>query len=359
MDRRKFLKFATSKLALSYAAAAASGAYFLYKRAEGNVLNDIQEKFSNGMEIPYSEFVTKAGNKEYSEVFVGDTQCIAKNAKGEKFNVNIPDDADIITLLRGSDAKIWIEENIAGKFVDLVRTFTPELLLLQTTLYARSQIQSHEQEKEFIRFRDSIDHEEYKSIAYHEAAHALVAVLKPGLLDVCKASIEPKENGSLGRVTMADPEKFRSATRKTLLNEVVTFMAGRAGEKFLNPDGDYSKGAFNDLERALQIIRTMVSQYGMSEKIGPINYGEIFYGARALWNRQFLTTEKLKEIEDEVTEIAKACEKDAEMFLKDHEQAYVALAEALLERKELQPEEIKAIISNSEQRAVVPQMLNE
>ena len=124
-----------------------------------------------------------------------------------------------------------------------------------------------------------ISDEEKKNTAYHEAGHTLVAKLIPGTDPVHKVSIIPRGR-ALG-VTMQLPiEDKHSYSREALLDRIAVLMGGRAAEEIIF--NTMTTGAGNDIERATEIARKMVCEWGMSEKLGPLTFGkkdeQIFLG---------------------------------------------------------------------------------
>ncbi len=113
---------------------------------------------------------------------------------------------------------------------------------------------------------------EKKRVAYHESGHALVAVNVPTGEPVHKVSIIPRGIGALGYTLQLPVEEKFLSTKNELLDQIAILLGGRVAEEIIY--GDVSSGAQNDLERASQIARAMITQLGMSDKLGPITYGQ-------------------------------------------------------------------------------------
>ena len=149
-----------------------------------------------------------------------------------------------------------------------------------------------------------INSEEKKIVAYHELGHALVAMALPGTDPVQKISIIPRGIAALG-YTMQVPTEDRFLMRKTELeNRIATLLGGRAAEAFIF--NDISTGAQNDLSRATDIARSMVKEYGMSERMGQVYFSNkqqpAFLGAMGDAGGQY-SDETAKTIDEEVRRI--------------------------------------------------------
>ncbi|RLB14698.1 MAG: cell division protein FtsH [Deltaproteobacteria bacterium] len=190
-----------------------------------------------------------------------------------------------------------------------------------------------------------INEEERKIVAYHEVGHALVALSLPGTDPVRKISIIPRGIAALG-YTMQVPTEDRFLMKKTeLLNKIASLLGGRAAEELMF--GDISTGAHNDLARATDIARSMVKEYGMSDKVGQV------YFAREQ-RAQFLNTpmegggeysEATAElIDSEVRDIINTQYDRALNILKEKKETLVKGAELLLEKEKIEGEELKALM---------------
>ncbi len=188
-----------------------------------------------------------------------------------------------------------------------------------------------------------LSEDEKKKVAYHEAGHAIVNRMLPGMDPIDKVSIVPR--GMALGVTVPLPERDRYLYEKSYLEkQLAVLMGGRVAEKMVF--GEVSSGAANDLQKATEIAERMVKEFGMSEEVGPINVNEnkqVFLG-KELVTRNGLS-EKLAEIIDrEVLRILKRAEKTAEDILRENEDKLHALARALLERETITGEELDEIL---------------
>lgn len=187
-----------------------------------------------------------------------------------------------------------------------------------------------------------ISYEERRLTAVHEAGHAIVAHCLPGMDPVHQITIIPR--GRAGGFTMILPKEDRSyMTKKNMEEQIVHLLGGRVAEKVVL--GDISTGASNDIQRATEIARDMVTKYGFSEKLGPINYGsedEVFLG-NDLTNKKYYSDDTAKAIDDEVHSIITSAFNECEKIIKDHINQLNNVANALLEKETLDGEEFVAI----------------
>jgi len=188
---------------------------------------------------------------------------------------------------------------------------------------------------------------EKKTTAYHEAGHTLVAKLLPGTDPVHKVTIIPRGR-ALG-VTMQLPEDDRyTYPRDYLYNNLAILMGGRAAEELVL--NRMTTGAGNDIERATELARKMVCEWGMSDKLGPVTFGkkeeEIFLGREIAKHRDYSENTAI-EIDNEVKRLVVGNYERAKNLIKNNMNALKALAEALLEREVLEAPEIDRIIQQA------------
>ena len=192
-----------------------------------------------------------------------------------------------------------------------------------------------------------ISEHDRKLTAYHEAGHAVVMKLLPNADPVHEISIIPR--GRAGGYTMHLPNEDRSYTSKAKLkDEMVGLLGGRVAEDLVL--GDISTGAKNDIDRASAIARSMVMEYGMSEKIGTISYGsdqnEVFLG-RDLGRARNFSEELGAEIDKEVKKFIDDAYNKAEELLKENIEKLHAVSAALLEKEKLEGKEFIEIFENA------------
>lgn len=194
--------------------------------------------------------------------------------------------------------------------------------------------------------------EEKRTTAYHEAGHALMAKLLPGTDPVHKVTIIPRGR-ALG-VTMQLPTDDRHNYSKDFLyNNLAILMGGRVAEELVL--NHVTTGAGNDIERATDLARKMVCEWGMSEKLGPLTFGrkeeEIFLGREIATKRDFSDQVAL-DIDLEVRRLVTENYDRAKRILTENMVSLKALAEALLEKEVLDAPEIDAILLQSSSQTV-------
>jgi cell division protease FtsH len=186
--------------------------------------------------------------------------------------------------------------------------------------------------------------EEKRRTAYHEAGHTVCAWLTPGADPLFKVTIVPR--GQAGGVTRFSPEEDRVDYSQTRLKaQLIVAMGGRAADRLIH--GEAMSGAIGDLKQATRIARMMVTQFGMSDKVGPVAYrvGEehVFLGKEIQEPRDFSEgTATL--IDEEVRRILREADDHAYNLLETHRNLMEALVEALMQKEELLREEIDEIL---------------
>ncbi len=190
-----------------------------------------------------------------------------------------------------------------------------------------------------------ISEEEKKTTAYHEIGHVLVARMIPEADPVHKVTIIPRGR-ALG-VTSYLPIDEKHTYSKEYLEAIITYaLGGRAAEKIIF--NHYTTGAGNDIEKATNIARKMVCEWGMSEQLGPLSYGakeeEIFLGREIQRHRDYSERTAI-EIDDEVRRIVNTAMARAEKILTDNIDLLHTLSKELLEREILDSEEITKLIN--------------
>ncbi len=189
---------------------------------------------------------------------------------------------------------------------------------------------------------------EKKLVAYHEAGHALVGYLLPLTDPVHKVSIIPR--GRSGGYTLMLPEQDRYyMTKSELLDRITALLSGRVAEQLVL--NDISTGAQNDLERATQMVRQMITEYGMSDELGPITLGksheqQVFLGRDIARDRDY-SDEIAYAIDKELRHMVDRCYRKAQDILEKNRDKLDILAKGLMEKEALDAEEIKAIMEGA------------
>jgi cell division protease FtsH len=207
--------------------------------------------------------------------------------------------------------------------------------------YARDKILMGAKREEVLTAEDK------EKTAYHEAGHTLASWFLKGADRVHKVTIIPRGR-SLGSTQMLPEEDRVSMSQTQLEDHLVVLLAGRAAEHLIYDET--TVGAENDLERATSMARRMVTRWGMSEKLGPVNYKlsdeDPFLGREIHAQRQF-SEHTMELIDEEVTQFLHRASQRAGEFLVEHRQQLESVTLALLEREELSEIELTEIIGPS------------
>jgi len=193
-----------------------------------------------------------------------------------------------------------------------------------------------------------ISDEEKKSTAYHEAGHALVAKLTPGSDPIHKVTIIPRGR-ALGATTSLPIDEKHNYSKAYCERMLIHLMGGRAAEKLVL--NQLTTGAGNDIERATEVARKMVCEWGMSDKMGPMTFGkkqeEIFLGREIAQHRDY-SEETARAIDAEVKKIVETASEISEKLLSGNLDKLHALAEALLAKEILDGDAIDEILNLSD-----------
>ena len=187
---------------------------------------------------------------------------------------------------------------------------------------------------------------EKKLVAYHEAGHAVVSRFLPTQDPVHEISIVPR--GMAGGYTMYRPTEDKSFMSRTeMIEQIISLLGGRASEALILDD--ISTGASNDIERATSIAKSMVTKYGMSEKVGTITLGsnqdQVFLGRDIVQEKNY-SEETAGIIDEEMKRIIDSCYQDATQILKNNIDKLHAVASVLLDREKITGDEFEAIFNS-------------
>ena len=206
-----------------------------------------------------------------------------------------------------------------------------------------------------------ISDEEKTVTAYHEAGHALVAKLLPGTDPIHKVTIIPR-GMALGVTQQLPVEEKHAYPREYLVNNLHIYMGGRAAEELIFKDP--TTGAGNDIERATELARKMVCEWGMSDRMGPLAFGvkeeQIFLGREIAQHKDYSEVTAIA-IDEEVKRLVNNGYEGAKSILSANIHILHALAKALVEHEELNADEIAALVEecgkSNNDNGVVPSML--
>ncbi len=190
-----------------------------------------------------------------------------------------------------------------------------------------------------------ISDEEKRVTAYHEAGHTLVAKMLPGTDPIHKVTIIPR-GMALGVTQQLPSEEKHAYPREYLINNLAIYMGGRVSEELIFQDP--TTGAGNDIERATDLARKMVCEWGMSERMGPLAFGkqeeQIFLGREIAQHKDYSEVTAVA-IDEEVKGLVAGGYETAKSILSSNIHILHALAEALIDQEELSAEEIHQLVA--------------
>ncbi len=255
-------------------------------------------------------------------------------------NKPLDSSVDLATIARGTPGFSGADlENVVNEAALLAARYGKSVIDMADFELAKDKVLMGSERKSMI-----ISDEERRNTAYHEAGHTLVARLIPGTDPIHKVTIIPR-GAALG-ITQQLPTDDRYTQNKTFCeNSIAILMGGRAAEETIFKEP--TTGAGNDIERATELARKMVCEWGMSEKMGPLAFGkkeeQIFLG-REITQHADYSEETAREIDAEVKRIVMEGYERAKRLLSENIDKLNALAEALLEYETLDGWQIDAVI---------------
>jgi len=187
--------------------------------------------------------------------------------------------------------------------------------------------------------------EEKKVVSYHEVGHAMAIAVQKNTEPVQKITIVPRTMGALGYTMQVPEEEKYLMSKEQMLSELVTLFGGRAAEEVVF--NSVTTGASNDIERATQIARAMVTQYGMSERFGLMGLESVqnrYLDGRAVMNCSDATGAL---IDEEVKEMLKVAYDKAKKIIEDHREVMDEIAEFLIEKETITGKEFMEIYNKS------------
>lgn len=259
----------------------------------------------------------------------------------------LAEDVDLKLIARGTPGFCGADlANLVNEAALLAARFGRDKVGQSDFEHAKDKVMMGAERKSMI-----ISQEEKKLTAYHEAGHALVAVLLPGTDPIHKVTIIPR-GMALGLTQQLPMDEKHTYPRHYLENNIAILLGGRVAEKLIF--NEVTTGAGNDLERATDMARKMVCEWGMSDKLGPLTFGkkeeQVFLGKEIAQHRNFSESTAV-EIDAEIRRIVdENCDK-ATKLLNGNVETLKRLAENLLERETLDTDEITAIVDGRDFRA--------
>jgi cell division protease FtsH len=260
--------------------------------------------------------------------------------------VPVAENVDVHTLARGTPGMSGADlANLVNEGALLAARKGKDNVFMEDLEEAKDKVMLGAERKSMV-----LSDAEKKLTAYHEAGHAVVALRLPGLDPVHKVTIIPRGR-ALG-ITASLPEGDRhSYSRDYLIGRLVMLFGGRVAEEMIFGPEKVTTGAGNDIERATAMARRMVTQFGMSDAIGPMAVGEseqeVFLG-RDLGHRQQVSEQTARLVDSEVKRLLDEAYETARTILTDNRPLLEAITNALLERESLDREQVELLASGGE-----------
>jgi len=257
--------------------------------------------------------------------------------------VPLADDVDLPLLARGTPGFAGADlENLVNEAALLAARGGLERVSMRDFELAKDKVMMGSERKSMI-----ISLEERRNTAFHEAGHALVAKLIPGTDPIHKVTIIPR-GSALGLTQQLPIDERHTYSREYLMKSLAILFGGRVAEELVL--NHMTTGAGNDLEKATELARRMVCEWGMSENLGPMTFGkrneEIFLG-RDFTQVQDYSERTAREIDNEVRGIIQQSYQTARDLLETNLDALHKVAETLLEKESLDGAEIEAIMQSA------------
>ena len=254
--------------------------------------------------------------------------------------IPLADDVDLSVLARSTPGFTGADlENLVNEAALIAARKGKNKVDMQDFEIAKDKILMGRERKSAV-----ISEEERRITAYHEAGHTMVAKLLPGTDPVHKVSIIPRGQ-ALGITQQLPLDERHTYPKDYLLKRLTILLGGRAAEEIVFKE--CTTGAGNDIERATEIARRMVCEWGMSEKLGPIAFGQrqehVFLGKEIAQTKNYSEATALA-IDNEVREIVLGCYRRARKILEENIELLHKLAQALLEKETLDGPAIDEIL---------------
>jgi cell division protease FtsH len=252
----------------------------------------------------------------------------------------LADDVDFAVIARGTPGFSGADiENLVNEAVLYAARYGKDKVNLSDFEFAKDKVMMGAERKSMV-----ISDVEKRNTAYHESGHALVARLLPGSDPIHKVTIIPR-GMALGLTQQLPVDEKHTYPKKYLMNNIIILLGGRAAEELVL--NEFTTGSGNDIERATNLARKMVCEWGMSEEMGPLSYGkkeeQIFLGREFAVHKDY-SEETAQRIDKEITRIVSESYKKAKKLLSDHIDILNKIAAELLEKEVLNTSELDEII---------------
>ncbi|HNS98556.1 MAG TPA: ATP-dependent zinc metalloprotease FtsH, partial [Polyangiaceae bacterium] len=255
--------------------------------------------------------------------------------------VPLAEDVELETIARGTPGFVGADlENLVNEAALLAARQDKEAVSMADIEMAKDKVLMGTERRSMV-----MSEQERRIAAWHEAGHTLVGMFIEGNDEIHKVSIIPR-GAALGVTQFLPTEDRHMMSRQQALARIAMALGGRSAEEIVF--GEITTGASNDIQRATQIARMMVCEVGMSEKLGPVSYGEredsIFLGREFAQHRPDYSEKTAIDIDEEIKRIINEQHTRAKNVLTQYRDALDRLAQALLERETLDQDEIRAVI---------------
>jgi len=254
--------------------------------------------------------------------------------------LRLGEDVDLKVIARGTPGFVGADlENLCNEAALMAARVNKEQVEMADFEQAKDKVMMGAERRSMV-----LSDKEKETTAVHEAGHTLVARLLPGTDPVHKVTIIPR--GMALGLTMQLPEQDKhSMTQRAANDTIAILMGGRVAEELMFTD--FTTGAGNDIERATQLARRMVTEWGMSDRVGPINLStrdeHVFLG-REMGKGREMSEETAQVVDAEVKRILTENYKRAKQLIRDNLHKLKGLADALIEKETLDAEEIEQIV---------------
>ena len=264
--------------------------------------------------------------------------------------VPISEDVDPSLIARGTPGFSGADlANLVNEAALVAARTAKKLVGMEQMEFAKDKVMMGSERRSMV-----MSEEEKLKTAYHESGHAIVGRSLKEHDPVYKVTIIPRGR-ALG-VTMFLPEEDKySYSHQSILDRICGLYGGRIAEELIYGEKGVTTGASNDIERATELAHNMVTKWGLSEKLGPVKYGdendEPFLGRSAGTSKQGISDETASEIDKEVKEILGNCYKAAKEVLENNIDALHKMSQALMDYETLDVDQIDDIMAGGEPRA--------
>ena len=258
--------------------------------------------------------------------------------------ISVAPDVDIRTIARGTPGFSGADlANIVNESALLAARKNKKIVTMIDFEEAKDKVMMGSERRSLV-----MSQEEKELTAYHEGGHAIVALNQSASDPIHKATVIPRGR-ALGMVMRLPERDQLSLPREKMLADITVAMGGRVAEEIIFGDKKVTSGASSDIEMATKMARNMVTKFGMSEKLGPLQYGEneeeVFLG-RSVQKHQNVSEETAKLIDAEIRKIVDSCYDLAKKILNDKINDLHTLAKGLIEYETLNGDEIIALLKD-------------